>query len=347
LSLPGVTDPRGFTQYSFLNLIADYDATQYALYATDEWQIGQQLRMDLGMRYDDESIDGSISNASLVDLDGDPSTPWDNATSQAGASRRAVDDSFDNFGWSVGFNYELRDRHAIFGHYTDSARLPHFDNVRDGVLRKDPVTNVELGYKTSQERFVVFATLFRTEFDNVSFNDIDLNGTPRVRTTGTRTNGVEIEGELLPTDALSIRFSITLQDPKYRDFRFRDAAGDLLDNTGNTIRRIPRHMWRVGPTYTFLDDRARVFLTWTHVSDRYSNDENTRTLPRYDKFDAGVSFDAGNGWTFQVTGDNLTDEVGLTEGNPRTDVGAGTSGSIYVARPLFGRSFMGSVTYRY
>jgi outer membrane receptor protein involved in Fe transport len=347
LSLPGVTDPQGFTQYSFLNLIADYDASQYALYASDEWQVTDRLRVDLGMRYDDESIDGSISDGAIVDLDGDAATPWDNATSQAGASRRAVDEGFDNLGWSIGFNYEPVERHAIFGHLTDSARLPHFDNVRDGVLRKDPVTNIELGYKTSQERFVMFATLFRTEFDNVSFNDIDLSGMPRVRTTGTRTSGIEVEGELLPVDALTIRFSVTLQDPKYRDFRFRDAAGNVSDNTGNTIRRIPKSMWRVTPTYTFLQDRARVFLTWTHVSDRYSNDENTRTLPGYDKFDAGVVFETGERWTLQLTADNVTDEVGLTEGNPRTDVGAGASGPIYVARPLFGRSFMGSVTYRY
>jgi outer membrane receptor protein involved in Fe transport len=347
LSLPGVTDPKGFTQYSFFNLIADYDATQYALYAADEWQITDRLRLDLGMRYDDESIDGSISNASTVDLDGDPTTPWDNDASQAGPGRTAVADSFGNLGWSIGFNYGLFERQAIFGHYTDSARLPHFDNVRDGVLSKDPVINIELGYKLSQDRYVVFATLFRTEFDNVSFNDIDLTGTPRVRTTGTRTNGVEVEGELLPIDALTIRFSITLQDPKYRDFRFHDASGNDLDNTGNTIRRIPKQMWRITPTYSFLGDQARLFLTWTHVSDRYSNDENTRTLPQYDKFDAGVSFDVGRHWTFQVTGDNLTDEVGLTEGNPRTDVGAGASGTIYVARPLFGRSFMGSVTYKY
>jgi outer membrane receptor protein involved in Fe transport len=215
------------------------------------------------------------------------------------------------------------------------------------VLRKDPVTNIELGYKISQERYAVFATLFRTEFDNVSFNDIDLNGTPRVRTTGTRTSGIEVEGELVPIDPLTIRFSMTLQDPKYRDFRFRDASGSVLDNTGNTIRRIPKQMWRVTPTYSFRKDRVRLFLTWTHVSDRYSNDENTRTLPKYDKFDAGVSFEVGSHWTFQVAGDNLTNEVGLTEGNPRTDVGAGASGPIYVARPLFGRSFMGSVTYRY
>lgn len=347
LSLPGVTDPRGFTQYSFFNLIADYDATQYSLYAADEWQLTDRLRIDLGMRYDEESIDGSISTGTTVDLDGDPATRWDNATSLAGAGRRTVEDSFGNTGWSAGFNYQFVDRHAIFAHYTDSARLPHFDNIRDGVLGKDPVTNLELGYKISQERWVAFATLFRTEFDNVSFNDIDLHGTPLVRTTRTRTDGIEVEGELLPVDALSIRFSITLQHPRYGDFRFRDAAGDLIDNTGNTIRRIPKHMWRITPAYAILEGRARLFLTWTHVSDRYSNDENTRTLPKYDKLDAGASFEVGRHWIFQVTGDNLTNEVGLTEGNPRTDVGAGASGAVYVARPLFGRSVMGSVTYKY
>lgn len=347
LSLPGVTDPNGFTQYSFFNLIADYDAIQYSLYGADEWQINDRLRIDVGVRFDQERIDGRISNARTVDLDGNPATRWDNAASQAGADRRRVDERFDNFGWSVGFNYELVARNAIFGRYTDSARLPHFDNVRDGVLRRDPVTNIELGYKTSLERFVIFATLFQTEFDNVSFNDIDLRGAPQVRTTGTRTRGLEVEGELEPIDALTVRFSVTVQDPEYREFSFRDAAGNAIDNTGNTIRRIPKRMWRVTPTWRFLDERIAVFATWTHVSDRFSNDENTRTLPAYDKIDAGMMVDVGERWTFQLTGDNLSDEIGLTEGNPRTDVGAGASGAVYVARPLFGRSFMGSVTYRY
>jgi hypothetical protein len=48
-----------------------------------------------------------------------------------------------------------------------------------------------------------------------------------------------------------------------------------------------------------------------------------------------------------VSGENLTDEVGLTEGNPRTDVGAGGIGAVYMARPLFGRSFQASTTVRF
>jgi outer membrane receptor protein involved in Fe transport len=96
-----------------------------------------------------------------------------------------------------------------------------------------------------------------------------------------------------------------------------------------------------------MDDRGRVFLTYTYVGRRFSNDENTVELPSFNKLDAGVLFNVGENWTFQLTGDNLTDEVGLTEGNPRVDVGSSGIGTIYMARPLFGRSFMGSMTFKY
>ena len=48
----------------------------------------------------------------------------------------------------------------------------------------------------------------------------------------------------------------------------------------------------------------------------------------------------------QVAGANLTNEIGLTEGNPRTDalVGQGTGDAIY-ARPIFGRTLRLSLTY--
>jgi hypothetical protein len=60
-----------------------------------------------------------------------------------------------------------------------------------------------------------------------------------------------------------------------------------------------------------------------------------------------VLFDVNEAWSVQISGENLTDEVGLTEGNPRTDVGAGGIGAVYMARPLFGRSFQASTTVRF
>jgi iron complex outermembrane receptor protein len=229
----------------------------------------------------------------------------------------------------------------MFGHYTDSAKLPHFDDVRNGVLEKDQVTNIELGYKASIDKLVVFATLFQTEFDNVPFTDILANGQSLVRRAETRTRGIELEGEFQPIRELGVRFSITQQDPEYQNF-----TGSSKDNTGNTIRRIPKTMVRFTPTYTFMEGAGRAYFTYTYASKRYANDENTIELPSYYELDAGAMLDVG-AWTFQITGDNLTDEVGLSEGNPRTDVGAGGIGNIYMVRPLFGRSYMGSVTYRF
>ncbi|HEY0940387.1 MAG TPA: TonB-dependent receptor [Steroidobacter sp.] len=348
LSLPGVTDANGFTKYSTFNLLTDYDATAYSLYAADEWQVTDALRVDFGIRYDTQDIEGTIRAGSQevapgvpTDLDGNPLTTYDRSVSVIGTNRSTVDEDFDNTGFSIGFNYEFTPQHAIFGHYTDSAKLPHFDDVRNGVLDKDNVTNIEFGYKASLDTLVVFATLFQTEFDNVPFQDILSNGQTIVRRAETRTRGIELEGEYRPIDALGIRFSITQQDPTYEGF-----SGSAAGNTGNVIRRIPKTMARITPTYTFMDGDARAYFTYTYAGKRYANDENTIELPKYSKLDAGVMFDAGP-WTFQVTGDNLTDEVGLTEGNPRTDVGSGGIGTIYMVRPLFGRSFMGSVTYRW
>lgn len=342
LSLPGVTDPQGFTEYSFFNLAADYDALAYSLYAADEWQITQTLRVDVGVRYDAHDIDASIGNASTVDLDGNPATPWDNAASIVSGPRTSLNEDFGTTGISIGFNYELTERHAMFGHYTDAAKLPHFDDVRNGVLIEDQVANIELGYKLSLDALALFATVFQTSFDNVPFSDILADGSTIVRRAETRTRGIELEGEFQPYDLLSLRFSLTRQDPEYRAF-----TGASVDNTGNTIRRIPKLMVRLTPTLRLWDDRLRAHVTYVHVSDRYANDENTIELPSYSKIDAGVIFDVTNRWSMQLSADNLTDEVGLTEGNPRTDVGAHGVGAIYMARPLFGRSFGLSATFRY
>jgi len=348
LLLPGVTDPNGFTQYSFTNLAADYDAKAWAVYAADEWQVTDELRLDFGVRYDKQEIDASVSNGVTVDLDGNPATPWDNTTSLAGTARTNSSPDFDNVGYSVGFNYELTPRHALFGHYTDSAKLPHFDDIRGGATTKDEVTNIELGYKTSLDQFALFATVFQTEFDNVFFNDILADGTQARRFAQTRTRGLELEGVYNPVDVFRLAFSITLQDPIYSDFVVRnEQTGVVTDLTDNRIRRIPETMIRLTPTYTFAGSRGRVYLTYSRIGSRFSNDENTIELPSYDKVDAGVMFDISDVLTVQLSGDNLTDEIGLTEGNPRTDVGAGGIGGVYNARTLFGRSFQASATFRF
>ena len=342
LLLPGATDPNGFTSYSTLNLRANYDAKLYSAYLSDEWSITDALRIDVGVRYDRQETDGHVSDGETVDYDGNPATLYDNSTALAGPTSSRISETFDNVGYSVGLNFEFTDQHAIFGRYTEAAKLPHFDDLRNGVLTKDKVKNAELGYKTSLKNFAAFITLFQTEFDNVPFQDILADGTILVRRAATRTRGVEIEGELNTGDIFTLGFSMTFQDPKYEKF-----TGSVIDNTDNTIRRIPKEFGRVTPALHFFDDRARLYVTYSYFGKRYANDENTIELPSYSKLDAGVMFDVTEAFRLQVAADNLTNEVGLTEGNPRTDIGASGVGTLYMARPLFKRSYAVSGTVRF
>lgn len=340
LFLDGVTDPLGFTRYSFLNLRADYDGDSAAAYFSDEWEIDDRLRLDFGLRYDYEHMNTSISNGvPSVDLDGDPATTYD-VSMLAGDDRTLSSMSFDNLGYSVGFNYALTDTQAAFGHFTRSAKLPHFDDVRNGIRTKDVVSNLEIGYKASLDNLALFLTGYRTEFDNVPFSDILVDGSIIVRRAETRTLGIELEGVYEPIDSVSMQFSLTLQDPEYRNFN-----GLSLNNDGNQVRRIPRSMIRIMPSIWFAAGRGRAFLTLSHYGNRYANDENTIELPSYMKVDAGVQFALNDSWSAQLNVDNLSNEVGLTEGNPRTDVGSSGIGQLYNARTLFGRSLVFAVRY--
>jgi outer membrane receptor protein involved in Fe transport len=342
LFLPGVTDPAGFTRYSFLNLRAGYDGRASALFVSDEWDATGRLRVDLGARYDRQRLDGEISQGTTpVDLDGDPATTYDLAA-LAGDERERVSGDFDYLSWSLGFNYDMSEEQALFGHLTRSAKLPHFDDLRNGVLREDRVVNAELGYKASLERLAIFLTAYGTVFDNVPFTDILADGSTVVRRAETRTFGIELEGVYEPVESVSVEFSVTLQHPEYRGF-----TGTSIDNSGNRVRRIPRSMLRLEPSLAFADGRGRAYVALAHYGERYANDENTIRLPSYLEVDAGVEYRFSEAWSAQLNVDNLSNEVGLTEGNPRTDVGSSGIGQIYNARPLFGRSLSLAVRYRF
>src|SRR5690606_38384321 len=103
-------------------------------------------------------------------------------------------------------------------------------------------------------------------------------------------------------------------------------------------RRAPgllRILSRAVPSIEFAGGRGRAFVSLAHFGERFANDENTIKLPAYLKLDAGVEYALSEQWAAQFNVDNLSDEVGLTEGNPRTDVGSSGVGQLYNARPLF------------
>jgi outer membrane receptor for ferrienterochelin and colicin len=98
------------------------------------------------------------------------------------------------------------------------------------------------------------------------------------------------------------------------------------------------------PSYTF--GNAKLYLTGKYYDERFSDDANNVTLPDYFVFGAGARYQLGP-TTLQVTGSNLFNEVGLTEGNPRTGQVVGVQRDIFSARPILGRRFTASIRYNF
>jgi iron complex outermembrane receptor protein len=96
------------------------------------------------------------------------------------------------------------------------------------------------------------------------------------------------------------------------------------------------------------DDRWRARTghgAGTYIGDRWADQANLSCLPSYKTLDLGALASIGANWEVPVAATNLTNELGLTEGNSRL-TGAQSSGPIN-ARPIFGRAVEASLLYRF
>ncbi|MBU3077872.1 TonB-dependent receptor [Sphingomonas quercus] len=325
----------GFTSGPSFLVDAYYKGRDYAFYAVDELQITDQLRIDGGARWQRHAVDARVRTSSAsIDQDGNAATLYDNGTATFGPATN-IRYRQSEWSWTAGANYDLTSQIGIFARYSRGNSFPQFDNLREGLTIVAQVDTYEGGLKLSMPWLNLYATLFHNKFDGLATTQI-INGVPNSQIGGAKATGVELEGTVRPFAGFSVSAAGTWLDATYRDFF---TGNGTIDNTGNRVQRQPKWMWRVTPAYELELGglRPSLFATLQYTGDRFSDPENNQLLPHYYQLDAGVAVNIGERLRLQVTGNNLTNEIGLTEGNPRI-IGSQGSGPI-LARPILGRSF--------
>jgi outer membrane receptor protein involved in Fe transport len=327
----------GFVGTSFYNIFGDYDGRNTAVFVADEWQINDALRLDLGLRHERQSIDGIVIDPVGVDLDGDPNTLYDNNTSIA-THPRSIDQDDNHTSWTVGLNYALNPAVSVFARVNTGFKFPAFDNLRDGQTNTQEIDQYELGLKSGSRLYDVYLTGFYNEFTGLPFQAFLEDGSNFTAIGDSRAYGLEFEGAVRPLDRLQIALTAVWMDAEFRNFG---------DNTGNRVHRQPRLQARLTPSYLWITPWAdlKLFATYSHVGKRYSDIANGQLLPSYETLDVGATAYIGEAWELSLRGSNVTNEIGLTEGNARV-IGGATSGSVFMGRPIEGRSIMLSLAYR-
>lgn len=368
---------NGFSRYGTQFNNAEGSSKTYALYASDEWHITDKLRIDLGARWEKIDLSGRNERSATINLGQTTSFADDNAISGTGVFD-ALDRNFDGWSGTVAVNYQFRPDVGAFARYTRAFRLPSLGDFITNPTNTAPRTQkfdlYEAGLKVEQEKFSVYLTAFYSGFDSQGFSETRYDQATNsyvsfTQFAASKAYGFELEGTVRPNEMFDVSFNATVQDPTVEDFIFNQrvtkvggacplasdtptAGTDCLratDFSGNQQVRNPKVTARVTPGVNLLDGRLRAQVEVQYYGKRFSDLANTLIIPDYTLVNAQVRYNLTDSLALYLYGTNLTNEIGLTEGNPRAGqfISGEAGARYYLARPELGRAFRAAVLYRF
>jgi catecholate siderophore receptor len=329
-----------------------------AIYAADEWQVTNKLRVDYGVRLEEMHTSGSAEGSTTVNLN-QTGTMADTQYIEGNGVFTPYSKTFHDVDATIGLDYQLDKAQGVFVRATKAERMPSISDYITNPTNTQPIVahmdEYEAGYKLSRPFGDLYLTLFDTEYHNYGVGEYVYSNTAATYIQqqyygDTRDYGLEIDGALRPVKWFSLPFTGTFQQPTFTNLTYTpNKSSATISYDGNQLLRIPKTSFSVSPTLHLLDDRLLTSVTVEYYSDRYADAANTQLLPAYTVVDMSVRYNISDDLTFYLSGNNLTDAIGLTEGNPRSGelVSTQAGASTYLARPIVGRTFRMSLLYRF
>lgn len=348
---------NGYSKYGSMYLNYHFTNFVNAFYVNEEITIGD-LTVDAGLRYEIGEINGYTENTETYDM-GNDQTMADDEVLYGNGTYDTWGFDYDELAWSIGLNYKLNDNLAAFGRASNGFRAPDDNNLvfsnAEGA-RVEDIYQYELGGKYSSENIAAFGTLFYSLLNDFPFSDEVLNqdGTVSNSTRYADATSTGLELELRSRFGhFGVDLTGTFQDLTYKNYIYTqvndpdDPSDDqTFDFEGNQVRRIPKIYFTLTPYYSSNGFRLNVAIQ--HFGDRYSDDANSEDakLPAFTQLNAGASY-KWDKFKLAIRANNLTNTIGLTEGNPRTESVFAAEKPFRMARPIMGRSIVGSLMFKF
>jgi TonB dependent receptor len=238
-------------------------------------------------------------------------------------------------------------------------------NGSNGCPNRTPlqtVRNVEGGFKIQNQWVYLDASGYHKVFYGIAYQptNIEDQDIGPASVYNSSSSGVRLVGSVTPFAASSIQplstFKIEVnglyEHATYYGFvgcfLYQNITGQTVCGSanGNQLARLPNYQVRITPSDTQNFDWGTVTeqLTYENIGKRFQDDTNLTELPSYYDLAFGVDAMYGEHWEFRVLGSNLTNQLGLTEGNARF------GGNTIQNNVGFGRSIEGrevNVTLKY
>jgi outer membrane receptor protein involved in Fe transport len=367
-----VTSPQGIESANGgYYILQNGRATNIAPYISDSWKINSWL-IDAGVRVEHINLDQETTNQTDVQL-GTQYDLWDNAVDLPNGtwSHGYENNTMPTF--SLGANYEFNDHMSAYVRVNNGVLFENMDDVRcnvsngsNGCPNRTPlqtIRNVEGGFKIQNQWVYLDASGYHKVFYGIAYQPTNIQDQDvgPASTYNSVTTGVRFVGSVTPFASSSVQplstFKIELNG-LYEHAQYYGFVGCYLyDNintgqevcgsaNGNQLARLPNYQIRVTPSDTQSFDWGTVTeqVTYENIGKRFQDDTNLTELPSYYDLAFGVDAMYGENWELRVLGSNLTNQLGLTEGNARF------GGNTIQNNVGFGRSIEGrevNVTLKY
>lgn len=244
----------------------------------------------------------------------------------AGGTSQTINYKKDEIGYSAGANYALGKDLSLFGRTSLGYKFgadrvmfnANYDLTNAATVPVDEINQHEFGAKYRNGGFSLFTTLFQAD-TQVS----DFDPTTQIQVNQDyKATGVEVEAAYRK-GGFRVQGGVT-----YTDAEIANGA-----NAGKTPKRQADLVYQVSPSYTLGSHTFGVSLIGT--SESFADDGNTVRLDGYNVLNAFYDFAVSEATTITLSVNNLTDEIGFTEGD-------GANG-----RSINGQSMRATLKYRF
>ncbi|TAM98703.1 MAG: TonB-dependent receptor [Rhodanobacteraceae bacterium] len=356
-----VANPQGFVDFNGnYNIYEAGTATNKAFYLSDSWTIGPWL-LQAGARVENTNVHQRTCNRSPVDLDGNPLTLYDNATPVCNGTwdMEHYDKTHPSF--TAGANYQFNDHMSAYVRANTGGHFDDFDNGIRGAngdfSPMQKIKNMEAGFKYESNVMFVDVSIYHRLFTGLQYQETTTSGVPisAISNYGANTHGLDLNATWSPIENLHLKLIADYMDGHYTH---HNACAPITDVNGNTfcvsfngapLQRQPKVRYLFMPSYTLPTSWGNItgFLTYEHAGQRYEDQTGLQPLGTFKTLGAGIVVDYGANWQFRLQGTNLTNAIGLTEGNARITGSSAGIGGVLMARPLTGREVYVQAKYRF
>lgn len=356
-----VANPQGFYNFNGnYNIVEAGTGTNKAFYLSDSWTIGPWL-LQAGGRVENIDVRQRTCNRSPVDLDGNPNTLYDNATPVCNGTWDMEHYDKTHSSFTAGANYQFNDNMSAYVRANTGGHFNDFDNGIRGAngdfSPMQKIKNMEAGFKFQSQTLFVDVSIYHRLFTGLQYQQTTSSGVPigAIANYGANTHGLDFNGTWSPIENLHLKLVADYMDGHYTHHNACSTFVDINGNTqcvsfdGKPLQRQPKVRYLFMPSYTLPMSWGSVtgFLTYEYAGQRYEDQTGLQPLGNFHTLGAGIMADYGENWQFRLQGTNLTNAIGLTEGNARfAGVNAGIGG-VLMARPLTGREVFFQAKYRF